>query len=934
MMDENTLDNETNSVHINGEVENNHQLLPLPPLKMILETSNNSTIERQIYNVLRKHFLEQRPITWKPIKVELVVNTQLTDDFFSIRKKFEKSSDGTRSEFEEHYGFLIENDTQTSEICTNGYHCTETSFNVLGHSKSGVYVCKYADVCIRQASVRRTWEGSVTIKLIVFKIVEGKQTAALVRKGPKLQPIAPTPLFTSHCSVITPKETDDLEKQFDQSQIFLYEFEGREAVKRPHHCLPYAIVSLIQDGSLWPGNFDDLNIEPDVLETDTLRVIAQTDDPLLQNKLKENVELAEAATRALEHIYEEESPPPPPPPVVVEPLSSPTSNSEAIPTTTTTSDNTSVAIINGTGGSSSPTTSNDNLSTTSSTPTAVSTNNIDTSLNSTVPPPPPSSSLTTTIATAKTPVIAVATTTPLVHSAAAVQAAYRQQTGLLGALPTATALRAAPGAVYATTAGLANSLTGQIIYGGVSLDALRGYQATTAAAAPYVFATHAGQTIQQPALYAAQLQAVAQQQQAAQYAAAAQQQQQQQQQSLMNSIPPGYMLVRTANGGYGLLAQSSAASATTMQQQAQTPLAQQQYISFNAAGQPTTTTGRLPVAMVGGQPQQIFYQYNGQPTLQAAPTQYIQLPANYAQQQQQLSTSPVMQTTTSAASQGYTNQTATQYIGAPQPANNNNANLSSSNSSSVVPSSTIATSSSAMQSQPTATLISPQKQSAASATAAALQQQQQYQHIQYSQQQQQQQSTNSPHGTNVYYAAIAQAQAQLSAQVQAQQQAAFSQQQQQQLNLMSQMQYATQQGVVPQQMYYTTPGGQTIYQAGGQSYIIAQAAPTAGTTTTGAPAMYSAGPALHNGAAQQQNQQHSSQSQQQQQQQQQIAYQIAAATGQTTNAAYQMLSAASNANVASQQQTLAGPGVVAQQPAQLVQRSSVIPQVRHHPYRN
>jgi hypothetical protein len=50
---------------------------------MILETSNNSTIERQIYNVLRKHFLEQRPITWKPIKVELVVNTQLTDDFFS-----------------------------------------------------------------------------------------------------------------------------------------------------------------------------------------------------------------------------------------------------------------------------------------------------------------------------------------------------------------------------------------------------------------------------------------------------------------------------------------------------------------------------------------------------------------------------------------------------------------------------------------------------------------------------------------------------------------------------------------------------------------------------------------------------------------------------------------------------------------------------------
>ncbi len=41
---------------------------------------------------------------------------------------------------------------------------------VLGHSKYGIYVCKYADVCIRHASVRRTWEGNVMIKMIVFKV--------------------------------------------------------------------------------------------------------------------------------------------------------------------------------------------------------------------------------------------------------------------------------------------------------------------------------------------------------------------------------------------------------------------------------------------------------------------------------------------------------------------------------------------------------------------------------------------------------------------------------------------------------------------------------------------------------------------------------------------------------------------------------------------
>jgi hypothetical protein len=40
----------------------------------------------------------------------------------------------------------------------------------LGHSKYGVYVCKYADVCIRRASVRRTWEGNVAIKMLIFKV--------------------------------------------------------------------------------------------------------------------------------------------------------------------------------------------------------------------------------------------------------------------------------------------------------------------------------------------------------------------------------------------------------------------------------------------------------------------------------------------------------------------------------------------------------------------------------------------------------------------------------------------------------------------------------------------------------------------------------------------------------------------------------------------
>jgi hypothetical protein len=52
--------------------------------------------------------------------------------FLAVRKKFEKAANGNRSEFEERYAFLIENDAQVFDICTNGYHCAETSFNVLG----------------------------------------------------------------------------------------------------------------------------------------------------------------------------------------------------------------------------------------------------------------------------------------------------------------------------------------------------------------------------------------------------------------------------------------------------------------------------------------------------------------------------------------------------------------------------------------------------------------------------------------------------------------------------------------------------------------------------------------------------------------------------------------------------------------------------------
>jgi hypothetical protein len=64
-------------------------------------------------------------------------------------------------------------------------------------------------------------------------------------------------------SVIAPKEKDDIEVQFDHSQIYLYELDANKIPsKRPRHCLPYAVVTWVKfdDGTEWPMNFNELEI--------------------------------------------------------------------------------------------------------------------------------------------------------------------------------------------------------------------------------------------------------------------------------------------------------------------------------------------------------------------------------------------------------------------------------------------------------------------------------------------------------------------------------------------------------------------------------------------------------------------------------------------------------------------------------------------------
>ena len=90
-------------------------------------------------------------------------------------------------------------------------------------------------------------------------------------------------------SVIPPKEKDDIETQFDHSQVYLYELNNAKcAARRPRHCMPYAVLTWLKfnDGTEWPQGFTEIDGDLNILTTDSLQVALKTEDIYLQTKLK------------------------------------------------------------------------------------------------------------------------------------------------------------------------------------------------------------------------------------------------------------------------------------------------------------------------------------------------------------------------------------------------------------------------------------------------------------------------------------------------------------------------------------------------------------------------------------------------------------------------------------------------------------------------
>jgi hypothetical protein len=54
-------------------------------LEALLELESNSSLNRALLTLLKTSFFEKKPLSWKPVKYELVINTKLTEEF---KRKF------------------------------------------------------------------------------------------------------------------------------------------------------------------------------------------------------------------------------------------------------------------------------------------------------------------------------------------------------------------------------------------------------------------------------------------------------------------------------------------------------------------------------------------------------------------------------------------------------------------------------------------------------------------------------------------------------------------------------------------------------------------------------------------------------------------------------------------------------------------------------
>lgn len=222
----------------------------ISPSRELLQSCDSSSREYgHIASEIERSLLNSK-CGLKVTKIEVVNNEALTG-MFNI-KKLEMQKEISAKRLEVSYGFkYVENYPQAKEICMFGLSTnTHNSPTVtcLGDPKYGIYLSRCADFITQMPPI-----PNKDLTMVVFQVMKGKSKLIAEQHGKGDNLMEPTPSHDCHLSrdfrktdLASIRNSTGYGKIFDSCQIYLYEVNMDIEdlyVKRPRHCVPYAVVS-------------------------------------------------------------------------------------------------------------------------------------------------------------------------------------------------------------------------------------------------------------------------------------------------------------------------------------------------------------------------------------------------------------------------------------------------------------------------------------------------------------------------------------------------------------------------------------------------------------------------------------------------------------------------------------------------------------------
>eukprot|EP00795_Rhopilema_esculentum_P000790 gene790-10520_t len=219
----------------------------------LLERCDENSREYKSISAEIEHSLWNSKCGLQINSIERVNNEQLVSQF--NQKKLEMQKESTLRQ-QMIYGFkTVDNHDQAKKLCKTGLLTgNDTKVTCLGDPACGVYLSRCADV-LRRFPLKYNKQ----MIMVVFQIIKGRILSIAEQHGNSGDLIEPTPDHEGHISrdfrKTEPKSVKNpsaYSRIFDSCQIYLYEMNNELEefyVKRPRHCVPYAVVfyRLIQE---------------------------------------------------------------------------------------------------------------------------------------------------------------------------------------------------------------------------------------------------------------------------------------------------------------------------------------------------------------------------------------------------------------------------------------------------------------------------------------------------------------------------------------------------------------------------------------------------------------------------------------------------------------------------------------------------------------